>query len=200
MSSKAWINKLPSGLITVSSLVFAIAFFGFGRDLIFATKALFVASLITAILFIGLFRKVYIKRTEWGTVGVTLLFTGLTIFLDNEYFILWRSTITSGIIGLGLIVLYFLKKTPLEAILGRPLELTLPKEEWVKVNLIWGIYMLVCALLNAIFVLAFSHETWVLMKTFVIPGLSFVFMLGLFAYLFQKDKAYKKIEKENKLN
>src|SRR5699024_2009621 len=114
--------------------------------------------------------------------------------------ILWRSTITSGIIGLGLIVLYFLKKTPLEAILGRPLELTLPKEEWVKVNLIWGIYMLVCALLNAIFVLAFSHETWVLMKTFVIPGLSFFFMLGLFAYLFQKDKAYKKIEKENKLN
>lgn len=185
-------NKLPSILITISSLLFAVVFFAFGRNLILATQVLFVASLLTGGILLLCWRWVMVKKTEWGTIGVTVLFTGLTVFLNDENFILWRPTITNGLIGLGLILLFFLNKAPLEAILGKPLELNLPKEIWVKVNLIWGLYMLFCALINTVIVLFFSKETWMIVKTFVIPGLSFVFMLGLFAYLFKEHKNMSK--------
>lgn len=191
---------MGQALLSLSTLLFAITFFFFGMDIMLATRVLFISSAISAVVMALSYKR--IKGMEWAAIGATLFLSGLAIFFNEEGFVLWRPSIINSVVGGGLILLYFMKKAPFEYLFGRTLELELPEEEWLKINIIWGIFLFICALINAVVVLMVTGldlpmKVWVTTKVIVMPIITLIFTAMLLFHLSRKGKQYLAM-KENR--
>lgn len=174
-------------LVGLSTVVFIGVYFLGERDLLVATKWLFYTMILAFVA--GLIFYKNTRSKDWILILGTLFFSGLTVYFDNQTFIKWRPTMINLALATTLIMLYFWKKKPFKHILEKPLDLTLSDNMWVKVNLIWAVYLLCNGALNALVVLLnVSDEFWMNYKTFVSPVITFVFLIVLFVYLHKKSK------------
>ncbi len=161
-----------------------------------ATKVLFCATLLSAFISAVFWKTT--KAKDWMIIGATLIFSGLTLYFNNENFIKWRPTVINFVLAIGLFVLYFLKKKPFKHLFS-VLELNLPDKTWLLVNVIWASYLLLSAAINALLVLLeVSDDLWMNYKTFVNPILTFIFMIGLFGYLYKKSKTIEAVDESDK--
>ena len=188
---------MAQALLSLSSLAFAITFFFFGFDLLKATTILFWFSLGSLALLTV--RPKGVKKSEWGALLATLLLSGLAIFFKEKGFILWRPTIVNSAIGIGLFVLYRMKKAPFEYLFGKLVEIELPQKEWLKVNIIWGTFMFLCALINAVVVLLVTYlnldeKVWVITKVAVMPILTLIFTTFVLRYLMKQSRSLPAVD------
>ncbi|HIG15072.1 MAG TPA: septation protein A [Gammaproteobacteria bacterium] len=116
------------------------------------------------------------------TLGVIVVFGGLTLIFRDDTFIKWKPTIVNWIFAV--IVLASLmgqRRTVLEFLLGEKIHL--PVTIWRKVNLAWGLFFLVAGALNYYVAFVFRSELdpqlrtdlWVNFKVFGLMGLTLVF-------------------------
>ncbi|HIL17861.1 MAG TPA: septation protein A [Gammaproteobacteria bacterium] len=116
------------------------------------------------------------------TLGVIVVFGGLTLIFRDDTFIKWKPTIVNWIFAV--IVLASLmgqRRTVLEFLLGEKIHL--PVNIWRKVNLAWGLFFLVAGALNYYVAFVFRSELdpqlrtdlWVNFKVFGLMGLTLVF-------------------------
>ena len=116
------------------------------------------------------------------TLGVIVVFGGLTLIFRDDTFIKWKPTIVNWIFAV--IVLASLigqRRTVLEFLLGKKIHL--PVTIWRKVNLAWGLFFLVAGALNYYVAFVFRSELdpqvrtdlWVNFKVFGLMGLTLVF-------------------------
>ena len=116
------------------------------------------------------------------TLGVIVVFGGLTLIFRDDTFIKWKPTIVNRIFAV--IVLASLmgqRRTVLEFLLGKKIHL--PVAIWRKVNLAWGLFFLVAGALNYYVAFVFRSELdpqlrtdlWVNFKVFGLMGLTLVF-------------------------
>jgi len=116
------------------------------------------------------------------TLGVIVVFGGLTLIFRDDTFIKWKPTIVNWIFAV--IVLASLigqRRTVLEFLLGAKIHL--PVTIWRKVNLAWGLFFLVAGALNYYVAFMFRPELeqqlrtdlWVNFKVFGLMGLTLVF-------------------------
>ncbi len=184
-------KQIPQILLGISSLLFLGTYLFFGRDLVLATKALVISSAISLVILLIFFRYTT-KRKDWLILVATVLFGTLTIYFNNDDFIKWRTTIVNVIIALGLIGMFYLKKSPVKMIFAKVLELDLPESEWLRTNLWWAAYMLVMALLNTIIVLLeLPNDIWMTFKMIINPAITFILSIALMVYLVRKDRQLK---------
>ena len=101
---------------------------------------------------------------------IILVFGGLTISLQDQFFIMIKPTILYWCFALALAVSFYLfKKNLIQMVLGNEIKLKDGADEniWTKVNLSWVIYFVVLGVLNLYVAYPFTKEeeaTWVNFK------------------------------------
>lgn len=112
----------------------------------------------------------------WISLGVILVFGGLTVFLHNEMFIKWKPTILYWIFGSILLYGIVTGKNFMTMLLKK--QLALPKECWDATQKIWCVFFALVGLVNLAVAYLCSTDTWVNFKMFGLLGITFVFTLG----------------------
>lgn len=122
------------------------------------------------------FRHGKVDKMLWISLGLVVVFGGMTLAFQNEAFIKWKPTILYWVfaISLGFSALV-MKKNPMKAMLGE--QLTLPEPVWGKVTLSWIAFFAVMGVLNLLVAFNFPTDTWVNFKLFGGMGLMLVFVL-----------------------
>lgn len=162
-----------------------ILFFGAFKlyDIYVATAVAILASFVQVTWF--WYKNHRVEVMHMITLGVIVVFGGLTLFLHNDVFIRWKPTIIYWLFAVIVLGSQFVGKKPaVEHLLGS--QITLPTEIWTKLNLIWGIFMAVLGGLN-IYV-AFYYgldldpkarlDLWVDFKVFGTMGLTLLFLIA----------------------
>ncbi|MPN53536.1 putative intracellular septation protein A [bioreactor metagenome] len=113
----------------------------------------------------------------WISLGLVVVFGGLTLVFQNEAFIKWKPTILYWVFAVSMAFsALVLRKNPMKAMLGE--QLNLPDAVWNKVNLSWIAFFAVMGVLNLVIAFNFPTDTWVNFKLFGGMGLMLVFVLG----------------------
>lgn len=123
------------------------------------------------------FRHGKVDKMLWISLGLVVVFGGLTLAFQNEAFIKWKPTILYWVFAVSMAFsALILKKNPMKAMLGE--QLTLPDPVWTKVNLSWITFFAVMGVLNLLIAFNFPTDTWVNFKLFGGMGLMLVFVLA----------------------
>ena len=127
------------------------------------------------------------------TLGVIVVFGGLTLIFRDDTFIKWKPTIVNWLFAaIVLASLMGQRRTVLEFLLGKKIHL--PVRIWRKVNLAWGLFFLAAGALNYYVAFVFRTEldplafvfrteldpqlrtdVWVNFKVFGLMGLTLAF-------------------------
>jgi len=129
----------------------------------------------------------------WVSLGMFVVFGGLTIYLHDEDFIKWKLSIVYWLFGAGLLIsdLVF-KKNLMRKSMGEIIDL--PEPVWSRLNMVWIGFFTFMGVLN--WYLAFvlfkgNTDAWVSFKAFGATAIMFVFIVAQTIYLSRhiKDQA-----------
>lgn len=143
------------------------------KGLLPATAALIAATAVALVLSFIYTRKVALMPLV--TALVVGVFGGLTLWLNDETFIMMKPSIVYGLFALVLGGGLVLKRPTVKAVLGE--ALALDDDGWRALSLRFCLFFIAMALLNEVVRRVASLDVWVLWK---VPGsmaLTFVFML-----------------------
>jgi intracellular septation protein len=166
----------PSGLRLALDMGPLLVFFGvYAYAGIYAATMAFIPVTIAALA---------ATRYAFGKVGVlplvtgifVVIFGGLTVVLSDDMFIKIKPTLVyllfAGVALVGLAFNWVVWKQ----LFGEVFQLT--DEGWRKMQLRWGCFFLVLALLNEFIWRTLSTDVWVAFKVFGVLPLTFVFALA----------------------
>lgn len=158
-------------------LVPAIVFFAAYsyRDIYFATAALIAVTVLQAVL--TWVRGKSLETAQRVTLIAVLLFGGLTLFLRNPLFVMWKPTVVYWIMAACFLgSRYFGEKTLVERMMGGHMKLAPPV--WIGLNLSWSLFFAVMGVVNLMVAYNCSEATWVQFKLYGFTLLTFVFVFG----------------------
>lgn len=165
----------------VPVILFFVAYRVYG--IFVATAVLMGASLVQ----IGIQRAQGKKpsRMQLVSLGLILVFGGVTILFQNEEYLKWKVTLVNWLFAIAFFGSHVVgRRTLIERMLGE--QLKAPAEALRKVNLSWAVFFMAVGALNAYVVTSFSTETWVNFKLFGLLGLTFAFTIAQGVYLSRK--------------
>ncbi len=150
-----------------------LIFFGIYKyyDLMTATMALMVTTLVSLLIFWFVYKKVAMMPLV--TAVLVMIFGGLTLYFDDTFFIKIKPTIIYILFASALLGGLFFKRPLMKSILGQNVQLT--DAGWFKMSLHWGLFFLCLAGLNELVWRNFDEGSWVQFKTFIILPLTLVF-------------------------
>ena len=149
-------------------------------DLITATWVLMGAQVLAAVLCQQSLGR--IDGQMQAQSGVVFILGGLTVYLQNATFIMWKPTLVNGAFALILVGgnLYG-RKTILSRLLGR--QLPLPEAAWRALSWGWAAAFTLSAVLNLVVAYNFSEAIWVSYKLFGGLGLTVLYTGVMLVYL-----------------
>lgn len=101
------------------------------------------------------FRHGKAERMHLITLGILVLFGGLTLALHDPTFIMWKPTIVNWLFGAGFLgSAFFGAKTLIERLMGHAIEV--PKPIWTRLNLAWTLFFFASGVINLLVVYVFS--------------------------------------------
>tara|TARA_B100001057_G_C22742646_1_gene908436 strand:- start:460 stop:990 length:531 start_codon:yes stop_codon:yes gene_type:complete len=164
-------------------ILFFIAFKVY--DIFIATAVAIVATLLQ-IIYVYLKNNKVEKVLLFNGVMITLL-GGLTIFLQDKMFIMWKPSVLYWCFALILLFSnVFLKKNLVQMALGKQVELK--NNFWNVINWYTSAFFVLLGFINLYVAYNFSEDTWVNFKLFGITGLLFVYMIFLGLYISKVGK------------
>ena len=143
-----------------------------------------VVAIVASVLQVGLFwlKHKRFENMHLITMGLIVVFGGLTLVLHDETFIKWKPTVINWLFGVVFIGSGFIgKKTLSERLMGS--AITVPGEIWSKLNWAWGLFFLFLGGVNLFVMYNFDTDTWVNFKLFGMVGLTFAFVIAQSFYL-----------------
>ena len=147
-----------------------------------ATGVAIVASIIQVS--VHWLRNRRFETAHLTTLGVIVLFGGLTLMFRDDTFIKWKPTIVNWIFAVIVLGSHFIgKQTVLERLLGGQMQM--PAAIWKKVNVSWGLFFFISGLLNVYVAFYFRPhldeqirtDFWVNFKVFGLLGLTLAFSI-----------------------
>lgn len=121
------------------------------------------------------------------SAALALVFGGLTLYLHNQLFIMWKPTVIYLLFAAALIVSQFVGDKPLvQKMLDGKIKTD--ARTWRITNLAWAVFFLVLAAVNLVFVYRFSADAWATWKLATV-GIVFLFALAQGAWLSSRAEA-----------
>lgn len=154
-------------------VIFFGAFYGSGKDLMVATAAIMIATVVS----IGL-TYTYERRIAWVpifTALVVLFFGGLTLWLQDDRFIKMKPTIVQAMFCAILLGGLVVKKPLLRYVLGHVMPMT--EIGWRKLTMRYALFFAAMAVLNEVVWRTQSDDVWVNFKIFGLLALTMVFSM-----------------------
>jgi intracellular septation protein len=116
------------------------------------------------------------------TLGILVLFGGLTLALRDPVFIKWKPTVVNWLFAVVFMGgRLFSKTTLIERMMGH--AITVPAPVWGRLNWAWILFFIFIGFVNLYVAFNYSEETWVNFKLFGMMGLTLVFVFGQAFYL-----------------
>jgi intracellular septation protein len=133
-------------------------------------------------------KRAKVSASVWLSAFLILVLGGLTVWLQNEWFIKWKPTILNWTFGAVLLGGHWIWRRNLLGALFSS-ELQLPGPVWDRLLLAWSAFFIAMGAVNLVVVYHFSTDTWVDFKTFGMLGLTFAFAIGTGVYVSSHLKA-----------
>lgn len=124
-------------------------------------------------------------KKEVITLGVFVLFGGMTLYFHDPIFVKWKPTIVFWIFAVAILVSHLFMQKPL---MQRLMENVLqgkgdvPHQIWKKLNLVWAVFFICLGAVNLYVAYHYSNDAWVNFKFYGVT--SALFLLSLFQALY----------------
>lgn len=126
-----------------------------------------------------------VDRILWASLGVVVVLGALTLWFNNEAFIMWKPTVVYWLMGGGfLLTEVIFKKRMLRQMMGGQLDV--PDAIWTRVGWAWAVFFIAMGFLNlyvAFVLFAGNTDAWVSFKTWGTLVLTLVFVAAQGVYL-----------------
>src|SRR3954466_6483360 len=157
--------------------LFPVAFFFVAIQIwdIFVATAV---AIVATVLQVGwlLARRKKVEPMLWASLGIILVFGGLTLYLRDKTFILWKPTVLYWLFGGVLAGAGLLGRNLIRALLSD--QMRLPDAVWSRLNWAWVAFFAFMGVLNLYVAFNYSEKVWATFKLFGGMGLMFVFVIA----------------------
>lgn len=150
-------------------------------DIYVATGVAMVAALVQSLSY--RIKHGRFERMHLVTLGLLLVFGGLTLALHDPVFIKWKPTVINWLFGVVFAASAWIGDKPL---VRRMMDHAITIDDaavWTRLNWAWVAFFLAMGALNLYVAFNFDEATWVNFKLFGLIGLTFVFVFGQAMYL-----------------
>ncbi len=148
-------------------------------DIYVATAVAMIATVVQIIWVAAKYKKV--EPMQWASLGLIMVFGGLTIAFQDKTFIQWKPTILYWLFAGGLLASALIwKKNLIQAAMAHQLTLKsgVGPDIWTKLNNAWAIFFVLMGFLNLYVAYQFDEATWVNFKLFGGMGILFAFIIA----------------------
>lgn len=166
--------------------------FGVAEDRrIFVATGIFIAASLIAL---ALSRALmgYLPRMAIVNAIVVTVFGGLTLALDDAFFIKVKPTIVNALFGSVLLGGLFFGRALLSLVLETVLQLD--EEGWRKLTFRWGLFFFVLAAINEVVWRTQTQDFWVAFKVWGVMPLTMAFALAQTPLILKHEIKPAKIE------
>ena len=146
------------------------------------TGALYLLVATVAVYAIHFVRQKKLDKQQWFILLITVAFCAITIQLNNDVYLRWKSPIINVIFALVLVISVAFKRPLMQMALKDYLKLT--PSGFAKLTLAWAAFFLAMAVLHYLFAFnAVLAPYWVDFKTFGQIPFMLVFLIAQFVIL-----------------
>lgn len=137
----------------------------------------------TAVAIVGTFcqvgwlwlRKKKIEPMLWSSLVIIVVFGGLTLYLRDKTFILWKPTVLYWLFAAVLAGAAAFGRNLIRALLSE--QMTLPDRIWARLNWSWVGFFVLMGVINLYVAFNYSEKIWATFKLFGGMGLMLVFVV-----------------------
>ena len=147
---------------------------------IFVATGVAIAATFVQVGWLALRRK-KIPPMLWASLAIIVVFGGLTLYLRDKTFILWKPTVLYWLFGAVLAVAAAAGRNLIRSLLSE--QMSLPDAVWSRLNWSWVGFFAVMGLLNLYVAYNFSETVWASFKLFGGMGLMLLFVIAQSAFL-----------------
>ncbi len=126
-------------------------------------------------------RRRKIPPMLWASLAIIVVFGGLTLYLRDKTFILWKPTVLYWLFATVLAGSAFLGRNLIRALLSE--QMSLPEPVWQRLNWSWVGFFAFMGLLNLYVAYNYSEKVWASFKLFGGMGLMLAFVVAQSALL-----------------
>src|SRR3954471_10308801 len=157
--------------------LFPVAFFFVAIQIwdIFVATAV---AIVATVLQVGwlLVRRKKVEPMLWASLGIILVFGGLTLYLRDKTFILWKPTVLYWLFGAVLAGSAFLGRNLIRSLLSD--QMRLPEPVWARLNWSWVAFFVFMGIANLYVAFNYSEKVWATFNLFGRMGLMFLLVSG----------------------
>ena len=121
-------------------------------------------------------RRKKVEPMLWASLGIILVFGGLTLYLRDKTFIMWKPTVLYWLFGVVLAGSAFFGRNLIRALLSE--QMRLPDSTWKKLNWAWVAFFAFMGVANLYVAFNYSEKVWATFKLFGGMGLMFLFVIA----------------------
>ena len=142
---------------------------------IFVATAVAIAASFAQVGWLAL-RKKRIEPMLWASLAIIVVFGGLTLYLRDKTFILWKPTVLYWLFGSVLAGAAFLGRNLIRALLSEQMQL--PDAVWRRLNWSWVGFFAFMGAANLYVAFNYSEKIWATFKLFGGMGLMLLFVVA----------------------
>ncbi len=161
---------------------------------IYVATAVAIAGSLIQVGFAWLVRR-RVEKMHLITLGLLVVFGGLTLALRDPLFIKWKPTVVNWLFAIVFLGSQYVgKKNMVARMMDHAVDL--PALIWNRLNAAWALFFFASGVANLYVAFNFAEETWVSFKLFGMLGLTLVFVLLQAFYIARHVQDLKTTQKE----
>lgn len=162
-------------LLDFLPIIIFFAVYQFTDDLIFATAVLIPVTVVQVGL-VYLLTKT-IEKMALATLALVVVLGGLTVLLQDGWFIMWKPTVVNWLFALVFLGSHAIgERTIVERMMGH--AIALPQRHWRRLSFSWVCFFIASGIANLVVAYQFSEAVWVNFKLFGLLGLTILFVIA----------------------
>jgi intracellular septation protein len=142
---------------------------------IFVATAVAIGATIVQVGYL-LARRRKVQPMLWASLAIIVVFGGLTLYLRDKTFILWKPTVLYWLFGAVLAGAALLRRNLIRALLSD--QMSLPDPVWSRLNWSWVAFFAFMGVANLYVAFNYSEKVWASFKLFGGMGLMFLFIIA----------------------
>ena len=147
---------------------------------IFVATAVAIAATVAQVAWL-LLRKKPVQPMVWASLAIIVVFGGLTLYLRDKTFILWKPTVLYWCFGSVLAGGALLGRNLIRSLLAD--QMALPERIWARLNWSWVGFFAFMGVVNLYVAFNYSEKIWATFKLFGGMGLMLLFVVAQSLFL-----------------